>query len=161
MPKLISLNPNTSCPDDWVLLSDTDILPNDCTKALLPLDVFLANVDSLEKCGVWLNSDQDPYALSEYLNKVSVVACQFQVFADGRSFSQARILREHMEFSGEIRAIGNFIQDQLHYLLRCGFTEFSVENDADEASLRESLADFSESYQAGCDVPAPLFRRRA
>jgi len=43
------------------------------------------------------------------LDKLSVVACDFQTFMDGRSFSQARILREHIEFSGDIRAVGHFI----------------------------------------------------
>lgn len=161
MPKLVSYKNSTSQSDDWTLISDTDALPEDLTKVLLPLEVFLENTDKFDKCGVWLSSDQDVYALAKVLDKLSVVACDFQTFMDGRSFSQARILREHIEFSGDIRAVGHFIQDQMHYMLRCGFNEFSVPDDADEVSIQESLADFSESYQAACDVPAPLFRRRA
>ena len=56
--------------------------------------------------------------------------------------------------------MGNFIRDQLTYLVRCGFDAFQME---DEAGLEEALAslrDFTESYQASIDQPQPLFRRR-
>jgi len=134
MPKLVSYKNSTSQSDDWTLISDTDALPEDLTKVLLPLEVFLENTDKFDKCGVWLSSDQDVYALAKVLDKLSVVACDFQTFMDGRSFSQARILREHIEFSGDIRAVGHFIQDQMHYMLRCGFNEYL----AFVSTLRES-----------------------
>lgn len=159
MPKLVNLE--SSQADNWQLLELESEIPADTNASLLPLESFLVNVEKLDQCGVWLSSADDIYALEPHLSKVSVVAFRFESFMDGRGFSQARILREHLDYKGQVRAIGQFIQDQLHYLLRCGFNEFSVADDADEDSLRESLADFSESYQAGCDVPAPLFRRRA
>ena len=84
----------------------------------------------------------------------------FPVFTDGRGFSYGRQLRER-GFRGELRASGQFIQDQLTYLRRCGFNAFRM---ADETGLEAALgrlADFSESYQASADQPLPLFRRRA
>jgi len=81
---------------------------------------------------------------------------------DGRSFSTARILRERYGFKGELRAIGNFIRDQLCYLRRCGVNAFAFANpDTNLEIAVKSLTDFSEYYQASVDQPLPLFRRRA
>lgn len=159
MPKLVKLDSHSN--DEWTVVSKEDALPESLDNCLLPLDQYLSNGKGVSNCGVWLASSEDVYALQEVINEIPVIACQFDAFADGRSFSQARILREHLEYKGHIRAIGNFIQDQFHYLLRCGFDEFSVEDSADIASLQESMKDFSDSYQAACDVSEPLFRRRA
>ena len=50
---------------------------------------------------------------------------------------------------------------QRTYLQRCGFNAFEMADEAQLESALESLADFSESYQAAIDQPQPLFRRRA
>lgn len=163
MPQLVKLGSHSS--DTWRTFDVEDVpenaadIPED---SLLPLASYLALADTLtSKHGVWLASDDDVEQLGPYLAKLPVIACRVTNFMDGRNFSQARILRDQLEYTGAIRAIGGFIQDQLFYLLRCGFTEFSVDNDADFESLQQSLNDFSESYQAACDTKQPLFRRRA
>lgn len=159
MPKLVKLE--TTAADTSSYLAADATIPGDSADVFLPLDTFLEAAEQFEKASVWLSSDQDVALLSKVLGRVNTVALKFDVFMDGRSFSQARLLRENLEFTGEIRAVGNFIQDQLFYMLRCGFTEFSVEDGADEDSMRISMKDFSESYQAACDISEPLFRRRA
>jgi len=113
-----------------------------------------------EAIGVWLASDQPPAALAEDLPKLAVVAIDFPAFTDGRGFSYGRALREHYRYQGEVRAIGQFLQDQLHYLRRCGFDAFALET-ADPFKALSSLEVFSEGYQASIDQPLPLFRRRA
>lgn len=98
--------------------------------------------------------------LLPHLDEIELVAVNFPVFTDGRGFSYARELRER-GYRGELRAVGAFIRDQLHYLARCGFNAFQME---DEHALQDALAsldDFSEHYQAAIDQPLPLFRRRA
>ena len=109
---------------------------------------------------VQLEPGQEPDALFDHLAQVQLIAINFPVFTDGRGFSYARNLREH-GYAGELRATGNFIRDQLTYLRRCGFDAFQM---ADESALEaalDSLADFTEYYQAAVDQPLPLFRRRA
>ncbi|MFT7558655.1 MAG: hypothetical protein ACI93R_000553 [Flavobacteriales bacterium] len=129
---------------------------------LLPLEAYLEQADnSADNIGVWLKSSDQIDALEPYISKLSVIACKFEAFADGRSFSQARALRDRYDYRGELRACGGFIQDQLFYLMRCGFDAFVVEDNYDIEAARVSLADFTESYQAACDVSEPLFRRRA
>jgi uncharacterized protein (DUF934 family) len=130
---------------------------------IVPLEYWQAHRDALRErgdVGVWLASDQPPAAIGEDLDWIPVVAIDFPVFTDGRGFSYGRTLRERYRYAGEVRAIGQFIQDQLHYLRRCGFDAFALET-ADPAAALASLKVFSESYQASVDQPLPWFRRRA
>ena len=93
------------------------------------------------------------------MSTLSFVAVDFPKFMDGRGFSYARELREQRRYQGEIRAVGDFIRDQLFYMKRCGFSSYALPSDELEAALA-SLNDFSESYQSSVDQPLPLFRRR-
>lgn len=93
------------------------------------------------------------------LDAIKLVAVHFPLFMDGRGFSYARELRER-GYQGELRAVGEFLPDQLHYLRRCGFDTFQFN---DESRLEEGLRQldiFSEHYQGAIDEPQPLFRRR-
>ncbi len=109
--------------------------------------------------GVVLEPDQPPSAIEGDLARLDLIAINFPAFTDGRGFSYARQLRQ-WGYSGEIRATGHFIRDQLHYLKRCGFNAFEF---AEHVNLEECLAslnDFSDAYQADVDQEEPLFRRR-
>ena len=79
---------------------------------------------------------------------------------DGRGFSSARLLRERYNYSGEIRAVGGFIRDQIYLLNRCGFNAFKFDDASDLNESVKSLEDFSETYQVSSDQKDPLFRRR-
>lgn len=158
MPKLVKLESHRE--DNWLTLEADAPLEDSDKPVLLSLKDYIALDNKSSHTGVWLSADNDVSELKSYLESLPVVAIRFESFADGRGFSQARLLRDQYDFKGEVRAIGYFLQDQLHYLLRCGFSEFSVADDADIASMQESMKDFSESYQAASDVSQPLFRRR-
>ena len=49
-------------------------------------------------------------------------------YADGRAFSIARLLRERDGYQGEIRAIGDYIVDQVPFMLRVGIDAFQTED---------------------------------
>ncbi len=124
----------------------------------LSLAEWLAEEDRAQP--VQLEPGEAPLPLFDHLDVIPVVAINFPTFMDGRGFSYARELRER-GFTGELRATGHFMRDQLAYLARCGFDAFQM---ADESLLEEALAsldDFSEFYQASANQPQPLFRRRA
>ncbi|MDE0951805.1 MAG: DUF934 domain-containing protein [Halioglobus sp.] len=108
---------------------------------------------------VQLKPGESPAALYDYLDQIALVLVNFPAFADGRGFSYARDLRER-GYSGELRAGGHFIRDQLTYLKRCGFDAFQLADDKALEDALTSLEDFSEHYQASIDQPLPLFRRR-
>lgn len=152
--------------DDWQLLakdvdSVTELPPGD---VIVPLELWLQNKAELQQravaIGVWLDSDQPPRLLEGDIDSLALIAINFPVFSDGRGYSYARELREHYNYAGEIRAIGDVLRDQLFYLQRCGFDAFLLRSDQDAAVAAASFDDFSESYQAAVDQPQPLFQRR-
>ncbi len=55
-------------------------------------------------------------------------------FRDGRGYSSARILRE-AGYTGELRAVGDVLVDQIFLMRRCGFDSFAPDKpfDADDA----------------------------
>jgi uncharacterized protein (DUF934 family) len=154
MPRLIK---DAQLSDNSWLALDTDSERADTGRIL-----SLAQWESLsDKAGsaVQLEPGEAPTPLLEHLDDIALVAINFPVFTDGRGFSYARELRER-GFQGELRAVGEFIRDQLHYLKRSGFNAFQFASDTDAEAALSSINDFSEHYQAAIDEPQPLFRRR-
>jgi uncharacterized protein (DUF934 family) len=121
-------------------------------------DVLLA---SGKQFALWLDSDQPLTLLAETLPQVALVALNFPGFMDGRSYSKAVKLRCQYGFTGEIRAIGDVLRDQLFYMKRCGFSTFDLKDSVKLEEARRAFADFSTNYQSTVEEPLPLFRRRA
>jgi uncharacterized protein (DUF934 family) len=129
----------------------------------VPLQYWLANNEALNvrgDIGVWLDSDEDTDSIEDNCNNLPVIAINFPNFADGRGYSYARLLREKYGYTGELRAIGDVLKDQLFFLKRCGFDAYAIRVDRDVAEAISSLKDFSDSYQVAVDQPEPLFKRR-
>lgn len=147
--------------DNWQLLAK-DVTSIPAGQAILPYSLWLANQDQLPtdgSLGIWLDSDESAALIADSLDSFAVIAINFPAFADGRGFSYARELRETHHYTGELRAVGGFMRDQLYYLQRCGFNAFALQEGDLNAAL-ESFNDFSDAYQAAVDQPAPLFVRR-
>ena len=145
----------------WQVLREIPETGLPAGQIIVPLDYWLSNRDTLlqrGQVGVWLGSEQPPAPLAEDLDKLPVIAVDFPLFTDGRGFSYGRTLREQLGYTGEVRAIGQFIRDQMYYLSRCGFNAYAIET-ADPEKAVDSLDDFSDSYSAGVDQPLPWFRR--
>lgn len=164
MPKLINSD-GTVGQDNWHIVETGADIPSALAAgfAIIPLADFLSLSDedvANASCGVWLGSADDVSVLSDRCENLPIIAFRFDNFMDGRNFSSARLLHDHLDYQGDIRAVGSYIQDQLFYLSRCGFKSFEVADDADTDSMIKSLQIISESYQAGTDEPQPLFRRR-
>jgi uncharacterized protein (DUF934 family) len=132
---------------------------------IVPLEFWLTNQAALKqrksRSALWLDSHEIPTSLDNDLQCLALVALNFPVFSDGRPYSSARELRVNMSYSGEIRAIGDVLRDQLFYMARCGFDAFQMREDQDLDKALEAFSDFSEGYQSSADKPLPLFRRRA
>ena len=167
MPKLLK--------DKRIVDNSWQVLAKDFTGALpdapcfVPLDYWLANKENLQNpgaIGVWLDAEQEPEEIAGDIEKLQHLAVNFPTFMDGRGFSIARLIRDRYQFSGELRAIGQIIPDQLFYLSRCGFDAFCVDalaldSEAEEShNLEDYLATFSITYQACVNEQQPLFRRR-
>ena len=98
--------------------------------------------------GVRLRSEQSPELIAGDLEHLAVVALEFPKFRDGRAYSYARLLRERYGFNGEVRAVGDVLMEQLHFMIRTGFDAFDLnEGDDPLGAFRAALADFSVWYQ--------------
>ena len=149
--------------DNWILLDETaESLPTG--NVLLSYEQWQNLTDQLSNhsgsLGVWLEGHAEIEQIIEPLLDLPLIAINFPKFADGRGFSSARLIRERYNYSGELRAIGGFIRDQLYLLKRCGFNAFQFSDENELSDAAESLKDFSENYQVSVDQENPLFRRR-
>lgn len=101
--------------------------------------------------GLRLKSDQPPRLVAADLRHFRVIALEFPKFRDGRAYTHARMLRERFEFSGEIRAVGDVLQEQLHFMQRCGFNTFDIAAPDPEKAWRTIAEDHTVWYQATGD----------
>ena len=101
--------------------------------------------------GVKLKSDQPPELVAEDLQSLALIALEFPVFRDGRAYSYARLLREQYRFTGEIRAVGDVLLEQLHFMERTGFDAFELNSDDPLGELQIAAGDFDVWYQPAAD----------
>ncbi len=100
------------------------------------------------RLGVRISSLDNVDELAEDLDKLQLIELDFPDFADGRSFSQAWLLRGRYHYQGEIRAIGHYIPDQVFYLARVGVNAFSPKTSRELSSIINKLQDFTVNYQS-------------
>jgi uncharacterized protein (DUF934 family) len=153
--------------DDWTVLRldegqtiEQAVVPEG--KVIVPLAVWQANQASLSTrpaIGVWLAPDERPEVLKDELDRFAVIAVDFPKFTDGRGYSIAFNLRKRLGYTGELRAIGDVLRDQLFSMHRVGFDAYATRPDRSIEDALKGLTDFSETYQASIDQPLPLFRR--
>lgn len=149
--------------DPWTVVDD-DALIELPDHALLPVSTWKTLnsevKDRSNTLGIVIQ-DEDLSEILPDLNRFDVVAFKFSKFADGRAFTYARQLRVASNYQGEIRAMGDFMPDQVNYLTRCGFNAFAMRT-AEEVDVALATKDaFSHAYQPDALEPRPLFRRRS
>ncbi len=152
--------------DDWTVLQlaegetpETVVVPEG--KVIVPVKAWLAQaaLQNRNDVGVWFASDERPEVLQGKIANIPVIAVDFPKFADGRGYSIAYNLRARLGFTGELRAIGDVLRDQLFYMQRVGFNAFATRPDRNIHDALKGLTDFSNSYQTSWDQKLPLFRR--
>jgi uncharacterized protein (DUF934 family) len=168
MPNQI-IKGNQIVADDWTVLrleegQEPATVEVAAGKVIVPLKVWQAQKETLAarlEIGVWLQSDERPEELKGELDKFSVVAVNFPKFTDGRGYSIAYNLRMRLGYTGELRAIGDVLRDQLFQMKRTGFDAYAPRPDRSIEDALKGLTVFSETYQASVDDNRPLFRRHA
>jgi uncharacterized protein (DUF934 family) len=111
--------------------------------------------------GVLLKSAESPEVLSNEIQRLSVIVLEFPVFRDGRAFSWARMLRERMKFTGEIRATGHFLYDQLAFMHRVGFDSFDVRENVTLGEFRRAMGEITNVFQPSADGRKTIRELRA
>jgi uncharacterized protein (DUF934 family) len=120
-------------------------------------DALVARDDPV---GIRLASDQHPEVIADDLDALDLVALEFPVFRDGRPYSYARLLRDRYGFTGELRAVGDVLIDQLLYMHRVGFNAFELAGDDPLGDYQAALGEFSVVYQLAGDDRVPALRQR-
>jgi uncharacterized protein (DUF934 family) len=115
--------------DPWVIETE-ESQATDGERVLLPFDAFLALVaeSNAVGLGVIVNPADDVVKLEAFLDRIALIAVNFPAYNDGRGFSHASLLRDRLDYQGEVRAIGDVLIDQVPLMLRTGFTSFAVTN---------------------------------
>lgn len=149
--------------DVWTEVADGEDLPIG-TPVIVTLARWLAEGDALRsantRLGLKLPNDADPEDIRDDLGRFEVIALDFPAFADGRAYSQARIIRERLGFTGELRATGDVLRDQFLYLVRCGFDALVVRDEKAASEWKEAVNEFSVWYQPAADTRAPAYGLR-
>lgn len=141
-------------PNEWQELSDDAALP-DSGSIIVSLDRWRRDEASLRgsnrEIGVRLQNTQSPLALADDIDRLSLIVIEFPKFSDGRAFSQARLLRDRLGFTGEIRAVGNVLRDQYLFMTRCGIDAVELPEGTPIEGFLEALGEFSVWYQPAAD----------
>jgi uncharacterized protein (DUF934 family) len=134
-------------PNEWLIWSgsqDEGGLPDlehGKSKVLVPFAWWVQHHNETDvqakakagQIGVWFAADEDILKHADLIEAGKkawpLVAAHFPIFRDGRSFSTAALLRDRFQWTGEIRAIGDVLIDQLLQGARVGFDSFALRPD--------------------------------
>ena len=152
MPTL--LKNGTVTADTWALLADDAALPNE-GMVIVSLARWSKDreilVNSGLSLGIRLEAGEHPDAIADDVSLFDLVALVFPAFTDGRAYSYARILRERLDYVGELRAVGDVLQDQFLFMHRCGFDAYEIKKQSDLTAFAEALTIVPTAYQPALD----------
>jgi len=136
----------------------------------IPLAVFVENRDAVlanpHPVGLLVSPADDVMTVKGDLDRFSSIAISFPAYTDGRGYSSARLLVERLGYTGEVRAVGDVLHDQIQLMRRCGITAFVVKHEPTKKALIEGkLATVDLFYQPVGLTEVPVgtrpFLRRA
>jgi uncharacterized protein (DUF934 family) len=110
--------------------------------------------------GVRLAADEAPEALVLDLPRLAVLALSFPKFRDGRACSAARVARERLGFTAELRAVGDVFVEMGAALVRCGFDAFAPADLSTPEQWTHAARRFRHVYQRAADGREPAFIER-
>lgn len=154
--------------DDWTLVAD-DAALSDANEVInfsrwaaaesTDKEALIAKRDA-GSLGIQLNAGDTADLLAADSQGFALINVEFPKFADGRGYSAARLLRERYGFTGQLRAVGDVLFDQLFYMMRCGFNAMAMRVDQNLELAVKGFETFSAPYQGDVNDTRPLFRRR-
>ncbi len=134
-------------------------------EVIFPLAVWQARkaeITGREKIGLLLQPADAVEDVAADLGQFAVIAVNFPKFVDGRGYSTASLLRQRYGYTGELRAVGDVLHDQLFFMQRVGFDAYAFKDGKDLAyALEAGFKSFRDAYQGATTELQPFFRRRA
>lgn len=142
---------------ETVALPDGDII--------FPLAVWQARKDEIVSrptIGLLLQPADRVEDVAGDLASFNLIAVNFPKFVDGRGYSTAALLRQRYGYTGELRAVGDVLHDQLFFMRRVGFDSYALKDGKSlDYAIAAGFKPFTEAYQGATDQAQPYFRRRA
>lgn len=123
---------------------------------IAPLADFLAGGNF---AAVRIEPGEDVRDLIAHLDRLKLIEVAFPKFRDGRGYSAARILRE-AGFTGEIRAAGDVLVDQIGFMRRTGFDSFAPDAPLDLKVVQATLDRYPYVYMKSADAKIPVWALR-
>ena len=149
--------------DEFTTVDDSAELPAEGA-VIVGLERWQASREELlardTPVGLRLTSEQAPEHIGDGLLRLAVIALEFPAFRDGRAYSYALLLREKYGYQGELRAVGDVLLEQLHFMTRTGFNAFEIESDDPLRDFDIAAAEFSIWYQPTADGRSTALERR-
>ena len=115
------------------------------------------HVDDGDPKVLQLPNDADPLAIEVCLADIERIDLHFPKFTDGRAYSQAFLLRRRLGFTGDIRATGDVLIDQLVQMERTGFSSAVLKEGVDASDAQRQFDRFASFYQGDAVKTAPHF----
>ena len=138
----------------------TDILRyRDDEAPMEPVVTISSFSEQSNSSAVLIEAGDDARDLLPYLDRLQLVVIDFPRFRDGRGYSSARILRE-AGYTGEIRAVGDVLVDQIWHMRRCGFDSFAPDMAFDPEDAETALNRWPHVYQHAADDRVPIWKLR-
>ena len=128
---------------------------------IIAADDVLATAEAETTLKITNDAELADLVASGELKGVQRVELQFPKFTDGRAYSQALLLRRRYRFTGDIRATGDVLIDQLVHMHRSGFSSAVLAEGVDVSAAQRQFARYSAFYQGDVHEPRPLFAREA
>jgi len=161
----------TFVADDWRIVED-DASLDEGGRVVISLKRWRAERDALAGRNAPLGLHIPPGSAWDDvvadLPRFPVIVVSIPKYADGRAFSIARLLRERDGYTGEIRAVGHYIIDQVPLMVRVGIDAFATDdpvliNAFETGEWPEVPHYLQPAFDRGVEVPAgtrPWARRK-
>ena len=146
--------PSPALDDTPARLRFRDDAPFD--SPIAPLADFLGGGNH---AAVRIEPGNDARALVPHLGRLKLIEVAFPKYRDGRGYSSARILRE-AGFTGEIRAAGDVLVDQIEFMRRVGFDSFAPNAPLDLKVVQATLDRYPYVYMKAADGKTPVWALR-
>ena len=124
---------------------------------IIAADVIDKGAESQKVLQIANDADLAELVGSGALEGVDRIELVFPKFTDGRAFSQAVLLRRRYGFTGDIRATGDVLIDQLVQMQRTGFSSAVLREGVDAADAQRQFERFGGYYQADAVHTKPHF----
>ncbi len=128
---------------------------------ILTADALPPGDDAIPTLQIANDADLAELARSGALEGIGRIELQFPSFTDGRAYTQALLLRRRWRFTGDIRATGDVLIDQLVHIHRSGFSSALLAEGVDPAAAERQFSRYAAFYQGDVHEPRPLFAREA